>query len=280
METRIRPSSCAGVAALVAVALLPTLAAAQATQSGATPDAWHYEASVYLYLPSVGGTTRFPVDGGGSSINISADKIIDSLQFGFMGAFDAHKGSWGAFTDVIYLDLAASKSQSRDFTIGNIGLPAGTSADLRLGLTGWVWSLAGEYRVVAEPDLKVDLLAGARLVDLTSRLDWTISGNLGPISPASRAGSSEASKNIGDAIVGIRGQRVLGAGQKWSLPFYLDAGAGGSAYTWQGAVGVGYPFRWGAVAAMWRYLGYKFDSGSNIQSVNFNGPQISATFRW
>jgi hypothetical protein len=45
------------------------------------------------------------------------------------------------FTDAIYLDLGNTKSASRDFTIGNVEVPAGTTADLRLDLKGWVWTL-------------------------------------------------------------------------------------------------------------------------------------------
>ena len=73
--------------------------------------------SVYGYLPSVGGQSSFPTSGGGPSIDVSADKIVDSLKFTFMGAAEAHNGRWGAYTDFIYLDLGGSKPLSRDFTL-------------------------------------------------------------------------------------------------------------------------------------------------------------------
>ena len=31
---------------------------------------------------------------------------------------------------------------------------------------------------------------------------------------------------------------------------------------------------------MWRYLDYNMKSGTPIESLNFNGPLVAATFRW
>lgn len=191
MCTHVRRGIAIGIFA--ASTFLPALAAAQASQGNWEAGKWRFGATVYAYLPTIDGSTRFPVDSGGSSINISSDQILDSLKFTFMGSLDAHNGRWGVFTDVIYLDVGGSKSQTRDFSIGNIGIPAGTTADVNLDVKAWVWTVAGEYRVLAEPNLTMDVLAGARLLDIEQKLGYTISGTLGPISPGSRSGTSEAS---------------------------------------------------------------------------------------
>ena len=41
--------------------------------------------------------------------------------------------------------------------------------------------------------------------------------------------------------------------------------AGESELTWQAIGGIGYAFKWGQVVAAWRYLDYKFKSGSAIE---------------
>jgi hypothetical protein len=268
------------IAAVAAGALLPTLATAQAMPAGAAPGPWRYGATIYGYLPTIGGTTTFPADASGTGINVSGDQIIDGLKFAFMGSFDAHNGRWGVFTDVMYLDIGGSKSNSRDFSIGSIGIPAGTSADLDLDLKGWVWTLAGEYRVMSSPAATMDVLAGARMFDLKERLNWSIYGNLGPIAAPGRNGSSEISDTVWDAIIGVKGRYAFGPNREWLVPYYLDVGTGESKLTWQGAIGLGYAFKWGDVVAMWRYLGYEFKSGSRVEDMNFNGPMIGATFRW
>jgi hypothetical protein len=265
---------------LAAGMLLPTIAAAQTSQANWGSGKWQFGATIYAYLPSIGGSTKFPAVTDGSSINISSDQIIDSLKFTFMGSLDVHNGRWGAFTDVIYLDVGGSKSQTRDFSIGNIGIPAGASADLDLDLKGWVWTVAGEYRVAADPAWTMDVLAGARMLDIEEKLSYAFSGNLGPISPAGRTGTSEVNQTLWDGIVGVKGRYAFGANREWVVPFYADVGTGQSDLTWQAAAGIGYAFRWGEIVAMWRYLDYNMKADKPIEDVNFNGPMFGVTLRW
>ncbi len=258
---------------------MPATAAAQTAQ--AAPGAWRYAASVYLYLPSMDGSTSFPTEGNGTPINITAEQIIDHLKFAAMGSFDAHNGSWGAFTDLVYLAFGSSKTNSRDFTIGDIGLPANTTANFDSELKGLVWTLAGQYRLPSpDPSLTVDLLAGTRMFKLQERLRWTISGSLGPIDPAARSGSAELKNTVWDALVGVKGRYVFGGNRQWAVPFYLDVGAGESDSTLQAAAGISYAFQWGELNALWRYLKYDLKSGNPISDVSFSGPQVGAVFRW
>jgi hypothetical protein len=269
----------ARVLALAFAGLIPALATADAVLVSVDSDRWQFAGSVYLWLADVGGKVNFPAAGTSADFNVDAKTLLSNLNMGAMGAFDAHKGRWGLFTDVMYFDVGGGKSATRDFTIGNLSLPAGASADLHLDVKAWIWTLAGEYRVLADPDWTVDLLAGGRYIDVDQGLNWSISGNLGPIPAPGRAGSSEAGGHFWDAIIGIRGSYAFGEGRKWSIPFYLDGGAGQSDYTYQAALGVGYSFQWGQLSAMWRYLDYKPKSGP-MENLHFSGPLIGATFRW
>lgn len=262
-----------GVATLVA-AMAPT-----AVWSQQLSDQWQFRASIYGWLPDIGGNTTFPA-GTGTSINVSSDKIIDTLKFAFMGTFEAQKGRWGAFTDVIYLDVGGSKSGTRDLTVGNVTLPAGVTAEAQLDIKAWVWTLAGTYRVVSDPGFTMDVLAGARLLDVEEKLGWQFSANLGGIAPPPRIGNSELKENYWDGIVGVKGRLAFGANREWFVPYYVDVGTGDSDLTWQGVAGIGYAFRWGELFAAWRYLDYSFKSGSKIEDVNFNGPAIGVAFRW
>ena len=132
-----------------------------------SPDAgvWRFRGSVYGYFPSLGGSTSVPADSSGTSLNVDAGQIIDSLKFMLMGALDAHNGRWGAFTDFIYLNLDGAKEHSRDFTIGNVGLPAGTE---RTSIRNWrAWpGPCRQYRLVSDPALTLDALGRVRLLDL------------------------------------------------------------------------------------------------------------------
>ena len=126
----------------------------------------------------------------------------------------------------------------------------------------------------------MDLVAGARMLDIEQTLGWEVTGNVGSIPLPGRAGESKASLTNWDAIVGVKGRFAFGDGSKWFVPYYADIGAGDSDFTWQAMGGLGYSFGWGDVVAAWRYIDYDMKSGNKIESMTFNGPAIAAVFRW
>ena len=48
-------------------------------------------------------------------------------------------------------------------------------------MNGWVGTLAGTCRTVSRPDDTLDLVAGARVLDMRQKLNWTVAGNVGPM---------------------------------------------------------------------------------------------------
>ena len=269
---------------LAAVLLGAASSAASAQLTPVSPAApadavgpWRYSASLYLYVPSVSGRTSVPADSGGTELDFD---IIEHLKFTFMGSVDAHNGRWGAFSDFIYLDFKGDRNQTRKFTIGDAGLPAGTTADIDWKLKGTAWTVGGQYRIVNGTTFTLDALAGARWLDVKRSSDWSITGDIGALDPASRTGSRKDSTTLLDGILGVRGRASFGAGSPWSVPFYFDIGGGESKRTWQAAAGLRYAFAWGEVSAMWRVLDYDLKSGDPVEAVRFNGPMVGATWRW
>lgn len=266
----MRTARAAVVASLCLAALLPDQARAQEA------DEWQFQAVAYIYLPSVSGQTVFPGPGGPG---VDPSKILDNLNFVFMSSFGADKGRWGVFTDVVYLDIGDSESPSRSFTIGG-GLPVDATATVRYDLNGWSWTLAGSWRAATAPGYQLNLISGARLLDIDQAIDWQLSGNVGSVPLEERAGVRTAGVSNWDAIVGFRGRAMLGAKRRWVVPFYFDIGTGQSSLTWQAMAGVGYAFHWGDLTAAWRHLDYEMKPGKSIESISFDGPGIAAAFRW
>ena len=265
----------AAVASLALAGALPLAAQAQAAS-----EAWQFDATIYGWFPSIGGSTSFPAGNGGPSLDVSARQVIDALKFAFMGSFEAKRGQWGLWTDLVYADFGADKSGTRDFSVGQQNLPVGVTADLGLDIKSWIWTVAGTYSLAAEPAGTLDLLAGARLLDMDQRLRWTFSGNTNgqPLLP--RTGSATVSLSNWDAVVGVKGRANLGNDGRWFIPYYLDVGGGESKLTWQIIAGVGYQFGWGSLLATWRYLDYNFKSSSKVDSIDFNGIALGATFKF
>jgi hypothetical protein len=264
-----------GATVLLGSSLYPAAAGAEAPS-----DEWDFNATLYAFYSSIGGTTAFPA-GAGSELNISQDDLIDHLKFTGMAAFEAQKGRWGGFTDLIYLNVGESKNNTTTLAIGGgTPLPPGITADLSLDVKAWVWTLAGTYRVISSNEANLDFIAGARLLDIEGTLDYAFSTGFGPFVGPGQQGSGEAKLENWDGIVGIKGQLNFGASDDWFARYYLDVGTGESDLTWQGIAGVGYAFGWGEVVAAWRYLDYEFKSGEKMESLDFNGPALGVSFRW
>jgi hypothetical protein len=261
-------------APLLALSLAGT--APVATLAQGMGSGWQFEAALYGWFPAIDGTTSFP-DGGGSSIDLSTGDVLDALKFAFFTVFQARNGVWGLFTDIAYADLGDSKSASRDFTIGGQRPPVGVTANLDLDVKSWIWTLAGTYQLKNDDAASMDLLFGARMLDMTNRLNWSLNGSGGNLA---RSGEVEVGATNWDAVIGLRGRAYLGQDRKWFVPYYADIGTGESKLTWQVNAGVGYQFDWGALIASWRYLDYDFKSDSLIQSMSFSGPLVGVVFRF
>lgn len=264
---------------LVAAAMAAfAFVAPSASQAQADGD-WKFQASIYGYLPSITGSTVFPPTGASSSATVDVGTILDNLKFTFMGTLEAQNGQWGVLTDVIYLDLGNTKAQTRAISIGGV-LPADVSANADFNLKSWLWTLAGEWRAVSRPDYRLDVIGGARMLDIEQKLNWQLTGNVGPIALPDLSGARGVDMRNWDAIVGVKGRATFGDRRQWFVPYYVDVGAGDSKLTWQAMAGVGYAFGWGDVVGVWRYVDYQMKSGKPIESLTLNGPAIAATFRW
>jgi hypothetical protein len=263
---------------LLMALLAPTGALAQ--QPASETESWQFGLSIYGWFPDLTGQTSFTQPGGTGEFKIDIDTILDNLEFALMGTFDMRKGRWGILTDAIYMDVGGSKTGTREATIGGRELPVNASANVDLDIKSLVWTLTGYYRALDQPGMTLDVVAGARYLDIEQKVNWIVTGNVGSIPVPDRTGAAEVSLTNWDALIGLRGRFAFGAQNAWFVPYYLDVGAGDSDFTWQGIAGLGYAFRWCEVVAAWRYLYYDLPSGSAIEDMSFSGPGIGVTFRW
>ncbi|HKU13626.1 MAG TPA: hypothetical protein VJQ52_04470 [Steroidobacteraceae bacterium] len=256
-----------------AVSLLLGVAAAQAADQD-----WQFRASVYGYFPSIGGESNFPA--GGGEIDIAADDLIENSKLVGMAAFEAQRGRWGAFVDLIYMDIGDSVSGSSTLGAGQVALPPGITADASLDITAWVLTTAANFRALETSQSSFDVFAGLRLLDAQSDLGWSFNVDLSPLGGPPQRGSAEMADNKVDAIAGVKGRYQLGADGRWFIPYYLDAGAGDSDLTWQAALGIGYSLKHGEVFAAYRHLDYDFGNAGAIGNLEFDGPALGLAYRW
>lgn len=239
---------------------------AQAEESSTSND-WDYSLAIYLWGSDVSGRTAT-----GSEVDVSFNDLFDNLNAAFMGAFEARNDKWLVLTDLIYVDVKADTTVKADIPIDSIDIKLKGDADL--DLTSTVFQLAGGYNLHSDDRSRIDLIAGARYLDLD--LDATIKLSAGPVtSKPIKIGESE---QVWDGIVGVKGRYSLG--QRWAIPYYVDVGTGQSEFTWQAMAGVSYSAtKWLNIALAYRHLSWEID-GDAIDNINFSGPGLGAVFRF
>jgi hypothetical protein len=265
--------------ALCACALFAVAAAAPTAADAQIRDDWSYALSIYAYVPSFSGSTAFPPPAGGRPINADGGELMDKLQGAFMGSFEAVRGRWGVYTDIIYLQLGESRSGTRGIEIGG-ALPVGVSASTDFDLRGWMWTLAGLYRVQSSPRYSYDIVGGLRALDISQRLGFSLEGSIGNLPPADISGTRNTDARNWDAIIGVKGRARFADRSPWFVPYYVDIGTGDSKFTWQAMAGVGYSFGWGDIVGSWRYIDYRMKNDTGVRELTLNGPSIGAVFRW
>jgi hypothetical protein len=258
----------AWLAVLVALSL-PGVASAQTPRS--STEQWQFELTPYLWGSAMEGSVaggRLPrVD-----VDMSFSDILDDLDFGLMGAFEARKGRWALLTDAIYMKVSAD-AKARRTGPGPIGATATAQADVRLEQTMLAGALG--YRV-AEGVTAVDLFAGARYSNIDARAN--ISGSLFARTASVRRSGD---KDWVDPYVGVRVQHRLG--ERWTLAGYLDYGGFGVASdsTWQAAIGGEYAFS-KAVGLKFGYreLHVDYDKSGFVYDMKNSGAYIGVGIRF
>jgi hypothetical protein len=251
--------------------LVPVLCASAVSMAPATAvvadssalDDWQFKAGLYLYAAGVKGETAT-----GGDLDISFTDLISNLNMAFMGDAEARRDKWSLAADVIYLNVGAGGG-GRIPIESAPGVSVKVDADVKL--RAWVLGFTGGYRVLQSERANLDVIAGARYLEISSFLNT--SSRLGPLA---RTRELAASGTNWDAIVGVKGEVNLQ--DNWYAPYYLDVGTGDSDLTWQIAGGVGYKFDWGDAYLLYRHMDWDFKSGSKLDDLNLSGPQLGVNF--
>jgi len=245
-------------------------------ESQESPPPWQFAVTPYVWLPHIDTTLAFePPGSGGAPVEMS--DILKYLTGAFFINGEARRGNFRLVLDFVYCDF--TKEDSKVSTVvgpgGAVEVPinAGTTT----GLGGKMVSLTGSYALLLRPDAELDLLAGLRYTHIGATLDWNFSSDVNGL--PSRTGSTSQSVDLWDGVVGVRGSARLGTG-KWFVPYYLDAGAGTSRFTWQAMLGAGYSFNWGDLLLVYRYLSFEQGDNQAVQRLTFSGPALGATWHF
>ena len=258
--------------------LLTVLGSTFSSAARAEPQgtSWEFALTPYAWLPRVDAELRYETPGSGGT-PVSMTDLLKHLNGALFLNGEGRRGRWGLAADFVYCDF--QKSGSNVTTVvgpgGIIEVPINTGTNT--SLTGYMVSLAGNYSLVRQADKTFDVLAGVRYTHIGTTLDWSFETPVGGL-PA-RSGSVGRGIDLWDGVAGFRGNVRFGEG-KWFLPYYLDAGAGTSKFTWQGMVGIGYAFSWGDLLLVYRYLSFEQGDNKPVERFWLAGPALGATFHF
>jgi hypothetical protein len=160
-------------------------------------DDWKISAVVYLWGAGMDGETGSITGETNRIVEVdqSFGDILSNLELGFMGAVMARSETWSISGDFIYMGLGSA-----------VEGPLGGSIDVDVDQT----VVGGDVGYAVSED--VDLLAGARIVALQTKIDFPDPLNL----------EVEAERTWVDPFVGIRYTPWLN--ENWSLITRFDIG--------------------------------------------------------
>jgi hypothetical protein len=270
---------------LMAVIFAAIFTAQAQAQSVAPADQWKFAITPYLWLPNINGTLKYsipPGTGGSPEVEVGPNDYLQNLQGIMLISGEVRKDRWSVFGDLIYLGFGKENSSVKAINFGGDLVSSSVNVATSSSLRGATWTLGVGYAVRTGNTVKLDVFGGLRYFDLTAGTDWQLSAIVSLPStsqtfPAS--GGISKSTTLWDGIIGVRGRVLLG-GSDWSMPYYLDVGAGSSSLTYQWMLGVAYSFKWGEVTLAHRYLYYDQKDDKFLQNFSFSGPALGATIRF
>jgi len=250
--------------AITAMMLSVSVSSVSAEEKPAANSGWDFQVAPYMWFLSLDGDVT--VKGQESDLDLSFSDIWDELNIAGMLTFDARKGNWGIFGDMIGANLGKSTKVDGikiDPTIKLALLTAGGS--YRLG----TWKLSDPAGQDV-PSVTVDGIFGVRYTYLDIDLD--LKG----------IGDASGHKDWFDPLIGARA--FFDLSDRWSLALQGNVGGFGvgSDFTW-GAMGtIGYHFRLfseknnARAAAGYRAIYQDYTDGSGDDKfkwdVTFHGP--------
>jgi hypothetical protein len=256
------------LAGLVAAAL-PCAAPSRALAQDSVPDArafvpdaqppeeddWLFSVTPYGWLNSVQG--RVGSGGTETDVDVSFGDVLDQVDLGLTGVFEARHRRWVGLFDFMYSSLTADQENATE--------------TIRAGLDQVTVQPEVGYTLVERPWGGIDGLVGARFWNFD--LDITVI-----------EGSTENDVASGDQhwLDGTVGARVrYSSTRHWHLFFKGDAGAGGSNFTWQVIGGAGYDLGSCCVArATYRHLDVDYESDDILTDVYLTGPALGLEIKF
>jgi hypothetical protein len=256
------------LAGLVAAALpysMPSRAQAQDSVPDArafVPDAnppegddWRFSVTPYGWLNEVQG--RVGAGGTETEVDVSLGDVLDQVDLGLMGVFEARYRRWVGLFDFMYSSLTADQENATE--------------TIRAGMDQVTVQPEVGYTLIERPWGGIDGLVGARF--------WNFNLDITVIEGSTENDAASGDQNWVDGTVGARVR--YSSGRHWHLFLRGDAGAGGSDFTWQVLGGAGLDVGSCCIAhAAYHHLDVDYESDDFLSDVYLTGPALGLQIKF
>jgi hypothetical protein len=244
---------------------------------GKSPDDWRFAATLYGWAVNLNGSATVR----GNTVNINAS-LIDLFQkssslAAFMVDFEANKGRFGFFVDVVWAQLGIPASAaSYANPIAGVKLSLQSNAAVTQSVT--IIEAAGLFEVGKWPGsdqsfTALDAYAGGRFWNMSTQVNLDLTGAIGFSDP--RLSQFDRTKTIGvadsgslywaDPMIGLRLRHQFTPSQHAFIKGDIGGFglSGSSLFSWQVA---------GVYSYTWQFNGYALaaDIGYRALSTNVN----------
>jgi len=241
---------------------------------------WHFDATIYGWVPFIYSTVNIPAIAGGGTqtIETQPSQYLKYVKTGALFDGSIQKGDWGLWTDLVFLNLGTTVTHTRE-----IGLPDGdpllpVNRTIDTALRAAIWTVAPTYTVVHNDSGSLDVMAGLRYSSFRLSLAYEFTA---PPTNLMVGGGFWPTRDSTDGLIGAKGRLNLSSDGKWYLPYLLDFADGNKNWQWEAFLGAGYHFHWGDVTLGVRNLEYMASDNQPVFSkLRFTGPIFGASFHW
>jgi hypothetical protein len=218
-------------------------------------DAWLFSVTPYGWLNAVQG--RVGSGGTETDVDVSFGDVLDQVDLGLAGAFEARHRRWIGLLDFLYSSLTTDEESA--------------SETIRAGLDQVTVQPEVGYTLVERPWGGIDGTVGARF--------WSFDLALSVIEGSTETDVASGDQQWVDGTVGARLR--YSSTRHWHLFLKGDAGAGGSNFTWQVIGGAGYDLGDCCVArAAYRHLDVDYESADLLTDVYLTGPALGLEIKF
>lgn len=232
-----------------------------ATQSS---DSWQFQLTPYAWLAGMEGRVATLPSLPPSYIKIDFwDDVIGNIDGGVFLVGEARKGCYGVIMDVAYVDIEQEGSS-----------PGPLFSSVSVGTESWMISAAGTYRLVDQPAVSLDLLAGIRY--------WSVDTILELLSGLLPGREFSYREDWVDPLIGVKGFSPFGDSKFFVSGNLAIGGFGaGSDFMWDVNANIGY--QWSKMFSTtigYRYLDVDYEDDGFLYDVAQQGPVMGLSWRF